>query len=119
MSRISLISFGQRYGQPDADIMFSAILLPDPYFYLNVKGRTGLEKEVSDIVLREEETQDFILNALIHIMEEVKYTPKLTVAVGCAGGKHRSVAITRELLNLLEGEGQRVILFHRDINKND
>jgi UPF0042 nucleotide-binding protein len=101
---VSLISFGQRYGMPKADLLFSAITLPDPYFYLDVKGRTGLEKEVSEVVLREAEVQEFILDALIHIIEELKHTSNITVAVGCAGGKHRSVAIIHELSKLLEEE---------------
>jgi UPF0042 nucleotide-binding protein len=118
MYKVFLKSFGYRYGEPEADLIFCAMTLPDPYFYIDAQCKTGLDKEISDILLEQDKIQEFILNALIHIFEELKTKDELTVAVGCVGGKHRSVAITSELYKWIAEEGNDVTLTHIDIEKD-
>jgi len=118
MCKITLKSFGYRYGEPKADLTFCAMTLPDPYYYIDAQYKTGLDKDVSDVLLKQDRIQDFILDALIHIFEELKTKNELTIAIGCVGGKHRSVAITNEIYKWLVEEGNEVTLTHIDIEKD-
>lgn len=121
---ITVTSFGYRYGVPmDADLTFDVRFLPNPYYNPNLRHFTGLEKPVQTYVLNQEVTQTFIrqffdfLNYLIpHYRQEGK--SNLNVAIGCTGGRHRSVAITQALVQTLRDQNYYVLEKHRDISKD-
>lgn len=120
---VFLTSFGYKYGIPhDTDIILDVRFLPNPYFVNELRGRSGLETEVSDYVLKDEETRAF-LDRLYSLLEfalplyEREGKSSLTLALGCTGGRHRSVVLVEELQKRL-GEGQFPIhVKHRDIDK--
>lgn len=122
---ITVTSFGYRYGIPmDADLVFDVRFLPNPYYNPQLRAYTGLEKPVQSYVLGHEVTQTFIrqffdfLNYLLpHYRHEGK--SNLTVAIGCTGGRHRSVAISHELVRVLKNQNYYVLEKHRDISKDD
>ena len=118
---INLLSFGFRYGLPyDADVTMDVRFLPNPYFVEELKSLTGENKEVSNYVLKRSETKKFIkkfsnlINFLIPLYEK-EGKSYLTIAIGCTGGKHRSVAIINELTKSLDREKYVVSIKHRDI----
>ncbi|HBG45482.1 MAG TPA: RNase adapter RapZ [Deltaproteobacteria bacterium] len=120
---LNLISFGYRYGVPtDADIIMDVRFLPNPYFVSSLQRLDGLDKSVSEYILSRDEAREFILRfseflgylVPLYWKEGKSY---LTVAIGCTGGRHRSVAIVEALS---EGLGSEMVLVrkrHRDINK--
>lgn len=122
---ITVTSFGYRYGVPmDADLTFDVRFLPNPYYNPNLRPYTGLEKPVQNYVLSQEVTQNFIkqffdfLNYLIpHYRQEGK--SNLNVAIGCTGGRHRSVAISHKLVEKLTEQNYYVLEKHRDIGKDE
>ena len=118
---ITLYSFGFKYGLPmDADLVIDVRFLPNPYYIEEMRPLTGEEKEVEAYVLSFEETQVF-LEKYIDLLEflipkyKVEGKRQLVIAVGCTGGQHRSVAISRALNKQLEGEGIRKFLYHREL----
>ena len=118
---INLLSFGFKYGLPyDADLTMDVRFLPNPYFVEELKNLTGENKEVSNYVLKRSETKKFIkkFSNLIHFLVplyEKEGRAYLTIAIGCTGGKHRSVAIINELAKSLDKEKYMVSIRHRDI----
>ncbi|MDD5491640.1 MAG: RNase adapter RapZ [bacterium] len=121
--RISLVSFGYKYGMPlDADLVLDVRFLPNPHYVDELKPYTGNDSKVKDFVLDNPVTQKFLrkyfnlLKFLIpHYIKEGK--TYLTIAIGCTGGKHRSVAVTNELEKYLTGRNYDVKVKHRDVNK--
>jgi UPF0042 nucleotide-binding protein len=120
---LSVMSFGYRYGvPPQADLVLDVRFLPNPYFIPEMKGLTGREPQVAAYVLERQESQEFL-----HKVEDLcgflfpRYQKEgkayLTVALGCTGGKHRSVAMAGELRERLARSGARVQLWHRDVEK--
>lgn len=101
--RIEVMSFGFKYGIPlDADLVFDVRFLPNPYYQKDLRDLTGLDAAVSDYVMQHEESEDFYshLQALIKpILPGYQKEGKsvLTIAVGCTGGQHRSVAFAHRL----------------------
>lgn len=123
MPSLSLISFGYRYGvPPQADLVFDVRFLPNPYFIPEMKGLTGQDPKVAAYVLDRPETQEF-LSKVIDLCEFLfpKYQKEgkayLTVALGCTGGKHRSVAIAHELHQRLKDKQTRLQVWDRDAEK--
>ncbi len=120
---ISCMSFGYKYGIPkEADLVFDARCLPNPFYIPELKEHTGLEDCVFDYVMTFEQSKQFSkrLNEYVDYLlpmyiEEGK--AHLTVAVGCTGGKHRSVTITRMLIEHLKECGYTTYEIHRDIKK--
>lgn len=117
-----VVSFGFRYGVPvDADLVFDLRYLPNPHFVPELRPKTGLEQPVAEFVLAQPEAQD-LLNDLQAML--IKLLPRyeregktyLTIAIGCTGGRHRSVAMAEELARRLR-DGREVIVAHRDITK--
>lgn len=122
---INIISFGFKYGIPlECDLVFDVRFIANPYYVESMRRFTGLDENVKDFVLKAPETVEFIskltdmLNFLIpNYVREGK--SQLVIGIGCTGGKHRSVAIADKLYHILTGNGQRVIIDHRDIEKDN
>jgi len=120
---INVVSFGYKYGIPlDADLVIDVRFLPNPYYLPELRGLTGNDPAVKDYVFKFSQTVEFMesFNHLIEFLipyyiEEGKTT--LTIAIGCTGGMHRSVAIANRLGELLAGKNYRVTVRHRDVNK--
>ena len=108
--RIEVLSFGFKYGLPlDADLVFDVRFLPNPYYDPALRNLTGLDKEVFDYVMKHTESEDFYnhLKQLIKpILPGYKKEGKsvLTIAVGCTGGQHRSVAFAHRLAQDLKND---------------
>lgn len=121
---ITIMSFGYKYGIPkDADLVFDMRCLPNPFFVPALKDLTGLSKEVSDYVFKDEEAQrfrdellQFIQTILPHYDNEGRY--RLCIAIGCTGGCHRSVAMTEYIAKSLMQSGYRIIKQHKQLTKN-
>ncbi|WAM31995.1 RNase adapter RapZ [Caldicellulosiruptor naganoensis] len=121
---ITIMSFGFKYGLPlDADLVFDVRFIPNPFYIDELKHKTGKEKEVKEYVLRWDVTKkfldklfDLILFLIPNYAEEGK--GQLVIAIGCTGGKHRSVTIAEELFELIKNKGYRTSIFHRDIEKD-
>ena len=119
---ITVMSFGFKYGIPaDADLVFDVRFLPNPFYIEELKYKTGNEKEVQDYVMGFEESECFInkltdmISFLIpNYVKEGKY--RLVIAVGCTGGRHRSVTLANELYKRMKNKGNYGMkLYHRDI----
>lgn len=121
---INILSFGFKYGiPPDVDLLFDVRFLPNPYYIEELKNKTGLDREVSDYVKGFSQTSEFVkkLNDMIeflipHYIEEGKH--QLIIAIGCTGGKHRSITIAEELKNFLMQTDYQITINHRDELKN-
>lgn len=120
---LSLISFGYKYGLPyDADLVFDLRFLPNPYFIEELRPLTGLDEGVRNFVLNRPETQEFVRHlknflgyALpLYVQEGRAY---LSIALGCTGGMHRSVALADYLGQELMRENYEVSVRHRDLDK--
>jgi RNase adapter protein RapZ len=120
---LSLMSFCYRYGvPPQADLVFDVRFLPNPYFIPEMKGLTGKNPRVSAYVLDREESQQFLakiedLCRFLFPRYQKEGKAYLTVALGCTGGKHRSVAMAAELTRRLSDTHSRVQLWDRDLGK--
>lgn len=121
--KATLLSFGYSYGLPaEADIVMDVRLLPNPFFVRELRALTGKDKEVKDYVLKQEETAQFLrrfsemIQYLIPLYEK-EGKSYLTIAVGCTGGKHRSVVITEELAAMVGQQGKEITVRHRDIER--
>ena len=118
---ISIVSFSYRRGLPrQADLVFDVRFLANPHYEEGLRDSTGLDSEVADFIVGDPAFPPFfdslaslVLSLLPHYDREGK--TYLTIAVGCTGGRHRSVFVADKLSRLLEGEHQRVSLRHRDI----
>jgi UPF0042 nucleotide-binding protein len=120
---LSVMSFGYRHGvPPQADLVLDVRFLPNPYFVPELKGLTGKNPKVAAYVLEREETQQFLVKVVdlcrfLFPRYQKEGKAYLTVALGCTGGKHRSVAIAAELTRQLQEEIPRIQLWDRDIEK--
>ena len=119
----TILSFGFKYGIPvDADFVFDVRFLANPFWEEDLKKLTGLDKKVQDFVLKQEGAENFskTINELInvttpgYVREGKKY---VTVAIGCTGGKHRSVTIAEKVAQELKSNGAKVRVVHRDLGK--
>ena len=121
--RIAVLSFGFKYGIPlDADLLVDVRFIPNPYFVPELKKLDGKDEQVGRFVKSQTQTQEF-LNKYFSLLEyliplyEKEGKAYLTIAVGCTGGRHRSVTIAEEILEHLKGMGKDVSLTHRDIEQ--
>lgn len=120
---INVMAFGFKYGMPmDADLVFDVRCFPNPFYIAELKEKTGNDKEVQDYVMKSEEAVKFLekLIDMISFMiplyaDEGKSS--LTVAIGCTGGRHRSVTMANKLADALESERYIVSRSYRDITK--
>ena len=120
---VNLTSFGYRYGlPPDADIVLDVRFLPNPYFVKDLSDLNGNDQKVEDYVLGWDESKQF-LDVLFNLVSfltplfEKEGKTYLNVAIGCTGGKHRSVVIINQLGRHFEEKGYQVNLQHRDVKK--
>jgi len=121
--RVSIMSFGYKYGLPvDADIVVDCRFLPNPHWIPELAPMTGLDAPVRDYVLSRPGAREFLkayFEALLVVLagDEREGKHFVTLAVGCTGGKHRSVAITEYLAAQLGEEGSDVQITHRDLGR--
>jgi UPF0042 nucleotide-binding protein len=120
---INFLSFGYKYGVPiDVDLVMDVRFLPNPYFVSTLKDLSGTDKRVSDYVLQWPETQEFIqrftdlLTMLVPLYER-EGKSYLTVAIGCTGGRHRSVTLADCLNQYYSQNRGDVAVTHRDIDR--
>ena len=121
---INVLSFGFKYGIPsDADLVFDVRFLPNPFYIDELKPLTGNDVSVHDYVMKYEESNVFLqklLDMIIFLIPNYIKEGKnqLVIAIGCTGGKHRSVTLANELYNELNKLQYSTIITHRDIDKD-
>jgi RNase adapter protein RapZ len=122
---VTVLSFGFKYGIPtDADLVFDVRFLPNPYYFESMRPLTGNDAPVRDYVMSSdtakvflEKLTDMVTFLIPHYIDEGK--SQLVIAIGCTGGKHRSVTIANALYEKLKGkEGYGLRLDHKDIEKD-
>ena len=122
---VTVMSFGFKYGIPeDADLVFDVRFLPNPFYVEELKEKTGLDKEVRDFVLRfedgpafEKKLEDMVDFLIPRYISEGKN--QLVIAIGCTGGRHRSVTFAEQLYGHLRRDASFGIkIEHRDIKRN-
>ena len=118
---VSLVSFGFKHGLPlEADLVFDVRFMPNPFYIDDLREKTGLDREVRDYVFSFRETELFLgklreLLALILPLYREEGKTVLVVAVGCTGGRHRSVAVMHALAGYVTSLGYQVTENHRDM----
>ncbi len=125
--RVNVLSFGYKYGIPvDADLVLDCRFIPNPHWIPELRPLTGLDDKVKDNVLANTGVSDFVhsyvsvINQMLpgYMREGKKY---LTVAIGCTGGRHRSVSVAREIASQLDGERDEFTVSahasHRDVGR--
>ncbi len=122
-TRVTLLSFGYKYGLPiDSDMVADVRFLPNPFWIPELRDMTGRDTEVSDYVLTQEGAGEF-LDRYVELLRLVGAGYRregkrfLTVSIGCTGGKHRSVAMAEQLGKRLAGDGLPVSVVHRDLGR--
>ena len=120
---VSVISFGFKYGIPlEADLVFDVRFLPNPYYIAELRKQTGLDEGVYSFVFGYQQTKDFMahLEGLIGFLLP-QYVAEgktaLVIGIGCTGGQHRSVAITRALADFIRRKGYPAAENHRDMTR--
>jgi RNase adapter protein RapZ len=120
---ISAVSFGYRFGVPsDADLVFDVRFLPNPNFVASLKNKTGRDVGVRRFMDSYPQTHEFmsrLTDLLLYLLPQYVREGKsyLTIAIGCTGGRHRSVFLTEEVANALGHEGYKTKISHRDIGR--
>ncbi|HEY3247307.1 MAG TPA: RNase adapter RapZ [bacterium] len=120
---VSVVSFGYKFGIPlDADLVFDVRFLPNPHYQEALRPLAGSSPQVRRFVLEQEATREFMtrLSGLMdYLLPQYVQEGKshLTIALGCTGGKHRSVVLADELAKHLSARGYRVRVRHRDMRK--
>ena len=119
--QINLVSFGYKFGlPPEADLVIDARFLPNPYFVEALKDKDGNQPEVVEYIFRSDETPRFLerlTELLLYLLPLYEKEGKayMTMAVGCTGGRHRSVAVVNDLKRRLGAAGYEIAVRHRDI----
>ncbi len=120
---ISVTSFGYKYGIPrDADYVFDVRFMPNPYYIHELREHTGDEQMIRDYVMNSDESHEFIsklfdmIDFLIPHFKDKEGRRRLVIAIGCTGGRHRSVTVANLLSEHLASENYIVIKNHRDIS---
>ena len=121
--KVHCVSFGFKYGLPmEADLVFDVRCMPNPFYIPELREKTGLDQPVADYVFSFRQTHDFmeklrdLLTFSLPLYAEEGKT-ELVIAVGCTGGRHRSVAMTHALAEDIRNLGYRVRENHRDMNR--
>ena len=120
--KINILSFGFKYGTPhDASLIMDVRFLANPYFVPELKALNGKSPNIKNYVLNNDEARRFLkkyldlLDYLIPLYEK-EGKSYLTIAVGCTGGRHRSVSISEAIFEHIKKPGRQIIITHRDIN---
>ncbi len=121
--KTTIVSFGYKFGLPlDADIVLDVRFLPNPHWVEGLREQTGKQAGVSDYVLAQDTTQDFLARTkdlfamlLPGFAKEGRHY--LTVAVGCTGGRHRSVVLAEEIGAFIRDKGMAASVIHRDVER--
>jgi RNase adapter protein RapZ len=120
---VNLLSFGYKFGVPyEADLVFDCRFLPNPFFVEGLKAQDGRALAVRQFVVEQPEGRELITrlrDLLAYLLPRYEKEGKvyLTVAVGCTGGRHRSVALVEELQGFVEEQGIPVTVTHRDVDR--
>ena len=121
--QVKVVSFGFKYGVPvDADLVFDVRFLPNPNYDPALRPLTGQDERVKGFVLRQSETKEFLsrLKALLEFtlpLYRREGKSYLTIAVGCTGGRHRSVTLAEAVAEIVKANGFVCTVFHRDISR--
>ena len=121
--KVSVVSFGFKYGIPvDTDFMADMRFLPNPHWIPELRPRTGLDPEVADYVLEQQGAAEFVerwVELIAGVAEGYLGQGKrfAQVAIGCTGGKHRSVTVTEEVVRRLQARGIEARAYHRDLGR--
>ena len=123
---LTILSFGFKYGIPaDSDMVMDVRFLPNPYYDVELRPKTGNDKEIQDFVMKYPEATEFIdkLEDLVEFLIPQYISEgknQLVISIGCTGGKHRSVTLANELFKRLDGEDRDygLKIEHRDITKD-
>ncbi len=121
--RVNIFSFGFKHGPPrDADLVMDVRFLPNPYFEPELKAFSGEDSSVRDFIFKNEETARFMdkyLNLLDYLVPLYEKEGKayLTIALGCTGGRHRSVAVARAVYDHMKKYSHPIEIKHRDIGR--
>jgi len=122
--QVSVVSFGYRYGVPtDADIVMDVRFIANPYYIHDLKNIDGRTSRISEFVLDKAEAKKFLelfikMAKFLIPQYEKEGKSYLVIAIGCTGGKHRSVVISEEIVEMLQKMGYTPTLLHRDVEKN-
>lgn len=120
---VTVMSFGFKHGlPPELDLCFDVRFLPNPYFIEQLRPHTGLDEDVRRFVLEQEDSQVFLAklaDMTAFLLPRFQHEGKayVTVAIGCTGGRHRSVALAEQLGAQLREAGHRVRIVHRDVDR--
>ena len=120
---ISMVSFGYRFGlPPEADLVFDVRFLPNPNYVRELKKKTGRDPEVLRFMNEAPATAEFVrrvTNLLLYLLPQYIREGKsyMTIAIGCTGGRHRSVMVAERLASALAEEGYEIKVTHRDIGR--
>lgn len=117
---VTILSFGHKYGMPEANVVFDARCLENPYWVPELRPLSGLDAPVCEFVFAHPESRELLERAAAFLRCQLRLSERhgaaeLTVAVGCTGGRHRSVAVAEALAGELRQEGCAVLVQHRDI----
>ena len=121
---VSVLSFGFKHGVPhDADLVFDVRFLPNPNFVTGLREKSGIDPEVREYVESQALTREFISrisDLLLFLLPNYVREGKsyLTIAIGCTGGRHRSVALAEHIGDFLDEEGFKTKIIHRDLQRN-
>lgn len=122
--KVNVMSFGFKYGLPvDADLVADARFIPNPHWKEELRAKTGNDKEVSDYVLHQPGVEEYLshyISGLKLVLAGYRKENKrfATIAIGCTGGKHRSVAIANQIAKILaEEEDVKISVQHRDLGR--
>ena len=119
---VTLFSFGFKHGPAQADLVWDVRFLPNPYWVPELKPHNGREPQVASYVLENETGARFmalLVPLLVFLLEQYALQGRetVTLAVGCTGGKHRSVAVIEYLRSFIQDRDVPMQVYHRDIDK--
>lgn len=123
MMRVHIVSFGFKYGVPaEADLLIDVRFLANPYFVPELKALDGKSREIKDFILENSDTRRFLnkfFNFIDYLLPLYDKEGKsyLTLAIGCTGGRHRSVTIAQTVYEHISSERKNTLITHRDINQ--
>lgn len=118
--KLEISSFGRKYGQPEADMILDVRCLENPFWVPELREHNGLESVVQEYILAR--SGDYLDKLKEFLSLQLQLARKrdceaLRIAVGCTGGRHRSVCVAKLLADYFEDRGYEVVLSHRDIHR--